>query len=168
MPATYFIETMGCQMNVHDSERIAGLLERAGYRPAPDAEAADLIVLNTCSVREKAEDKLFSRLGELRAGLTTAGGRQVVAVAGCVAQQEGSALLSRAPHVGVVVGTRAQRRLVELVGAVRDGDGPRVDIEPHDEVSFPLGVARRDSSAFLYVWRILNLHLWLTRFEVSL
>ena len=120
MSRTYFLETMGCQMNVHDSERMAGRLERAGFSPAESADAADVIVINTCSVRDKAEEKLFSRLGELRACRTAAGRRQVVAVAGCVAQQEGKALLSRAPHVGVVIGTRAQERLVTLCEAALD------------------------------------------------
>ena len=90
----YFIETHGCQMNVHDSERMAGLLEQSGFDPAASDTDADLIVINTCSVRERAEDKLYTRLGEIKhSGLET-GREPIVAVAGCVAQQEGESLLS--------------------------------------------------------------------------
>jgi tRNA-2-methylthio-N6-dimethylallyladenosine synthase len=140
----YAIETFGCQMNVHDSERMAGLLEQAGYEATADVGEADLIVLNTCSVRERAEDKLYSRLGELRT-LGGEGGRMpAIAVAGCVAQQEGPRLLKRAPFVDVVVGTRAERRLPELVERAAQTGRPAVDIALHDEVSFPLGLVRRE------------------------
>src|SRR5512135_1560432 len=91
----YLIETFGCQMNFHDSERMAGLLEQAGYEPTEDERDADLIVINTCSVREHAEDKLYSRLGELRSLEKTSGLSRIVAVTGCVAQQEGVRLLKR-------------------------------------------------------------------------
>jgi tRNA-2-methylthio-N6-dimethylallyladenosine synthase len=84
---TYAVETYGCQMNVHDSERIAGLLEADGYAPAASPETADVVVVNTCSVRERAEEKLFTRLGEIRAAAEETGHRPLVAVAGCVAQQ---------------------------------------------------------------------------------
>ncbi len=90
----YLIETHGCQMNVHDSERMAGLLEQAGYEPATDDMDADVIVINTCSVRERAEEKLFTRLGEIRQQGLEHGTRPVVAVAGCVAQQEGEQILA--------------------------------------------------------------------------
>src|SRR5512137_3027370 len=115
MARKYAIETFGCRMNVHDSERMAGLLEQAGYEATADAGEADLIILNTCSVRERAEDKLYSRLGELRTLGDDRGQAPTIAVAGCVAQQEGPRLLKRAPFVDVVVGTRAERRLPELV-----------------------------------------------------
>src|SRR5215211_5610108 len=82
-------------MNYHDSEQMAGLLESAGYDPTSDERDADVIVINTCSVRERAEDKLYTRLGELRELARETGHEAVVAVAGCVAQQEGSALLTR-------------------------------------------------------------------------
>ena len=87
MGKRYFIETYGCQMNVHDSERMAGLLESAGYELADSDVDADVLVINTCSVRERAEEKLYTRLGTLRT--LDAGQRPVVAVTGCVAQQEG-------------------------------------------------------------------------------
>ena len=91
MARKYLIETFGCQMNVHDSERMAGLLEQAGYEATDDAADADVVVINTCSVRERAEEKLYTRLGELRQLAAEQGHDPIVAVAGCVAQQEGEA-----------------------------------------------------------------------------
>src|SRR6202165_1862105 len=99
----YFIETYGCQMNVHDSERMAGLLEQAGYEPTPDAAEADVVVINTCSVRERAPEKLYTRRGGSREASAETGRSPVVAVAGCVAQQEAGALLKRSSMVDVVV-----------------------------------------------------------------
>src|SRR5918992_2287463 len=113
MPRKYFIETFGCQMNVHDSERMAGLLDRAGLEPAAHDTDADVIVINTCSVREHAEDKLYTRLGELRVMQQETGHKPIVAVAGCVAQQEGEALLKKTNgHViDVIVGTQRTKLL---------------------------------------------------------
>ena len=88
MAKKYRIETFGCQMNVHDSERMAGLLGRAGYEATDTDREADVIVINTCSVREHAEEKLYTRLGELRVMNQESGRRPVIAIAGCVAQQE--------------------------------------------------------------------------------
>src|SRR5436309_12737838 len=120
MARKYLIETYGCQMNVHDSERMAGLLEQAGYEATAEAADADVVVINTCSVRERAEDKLYTRLGELRVLAAEQGHDPIVAVAGCVAQQEGERLLRRAPGVAdVIVGTQAIRRLPMLVEAAR-------------------------------------------------
>lgn len=142
------IETFGCQMNVHDSERMSGLLEQAGYELTQDADDADLVVVNTCSVREKAEDKLFARLGALG---HRRGGRPLVAVTGCVAQQEGSRLLDRADAVDVVLGTQALRRLPTLVDEAFDTGAPQVDVNPYDDVSFPLGIAIRGDPVKAYV-----------------
>src|SRR4029078_13070802 len=112
----YLIETFGCQMNVHDSERMAGLLEQAGGEDHSDGLDADVVVINTCSVRERAEEKLYTRLGELRQLASEHGHNPILTVAGCVAQQEGSALLARSPGVAdVVIGTQAIRRLPLLV-----------------------------------------------------
>jgi tRNA-2-methylthio-N6-dimethylallyladenosine synthase len=147
----YFIETMGCQMNVHDSERMAGLLEEAGYEAATDVMGAELVVLNSCSVRERAEDKLFSRLGELRLRAAESGGRLRIVVAGCVAQQEGEAILRRAPFLDVVVGTRAERRLPVLMASALETRCPQVDVNPYDDVSFPLGLVRRADPVRAYV-----------------
>ena len=130
--STYVVETYGCQMNVHDSERIAGLLEAEGHVAATDARNADLVVINTCSVRERAEEKLFTRLGEIRAEAADRGRRPIVAVAGCVAQQEGAEILKRSNLVDVVVGTQAVKQLPTLVGLARSGSrAPLIDLNPY-------------------------------------
>jgi len=139
-------------MNVHDSERMAGLLEQAGFEATDEAADADLVVINTCSVRERAEEKLYTRLGELRRLALDHGHDPIVAVAGCVAQQEGGAILERSPGVAdVILGTRAIRRLPMLVEEARVERRPVVDIDPYDDVTFPLGVARRADPVKAYV-----------------
>ncbi len=143
MTQKYLVETFGCQMNVHDSERMSGLLEEAGFEPADCAADADLVVVNTCSVREHAEEKLFTRLGELRLLTNSRGERPLVAVAGCVAQQEGAAILKRAPDVAVIVGTQRIKELPALIDRSREIHRPVVELAPLDDVSFPLGLARR-------------------------
>jgi tRNA-2-methylthio-N6-dimethylallyladenosine synthase len=121
MDKRYYLETFGCQMNVVDSEQISALLEEMGYQPCDEAAAADLIVLNTCSIREKAERKVighlwrFKPLKESRPGL-------LIAVGGCVAQQEGQRLLDVLPHVDVVFGTHNIHRLPELLRRARQGE----------------------------------------------
>jgi tRNA-2-methylthio-N6-dimethylallyladenosine synthase len=149
----YFIETYGCQMNVHDSERMAGLLEQAGYELTPDACEADVVVINTCSVRERAEEKLYTRLGEIRQESEETGRAPVVAVAGCVAQQEAERLLKRSSMIDVVVGTQSLKQLPALVDrAVADVDtGPLIDVNAYEDVSFPLGIARRADPVKAYV-----------------
>ena len=152
MARKYLIETFGCQMNVHDSERMAGLLEQAGYEPTGEAAEADLVVINTCSVRERAEDKLYTRLGELRQLAAERGHSPIVAVAGCVAQQEGEAILKRSPGVaGVIVGTQAIRTLPMLVAQAAASRRPVVNLDPYDDVTFPLGVTRRADPVKAYV-----------------
>ena len=153
MSRKYLIETHGCQMNVHDSERMAGLLEQAGYEPTGDAHDADVVVINTCSVRERAEEKLFTRLGELRQIGADQGSGPIVAVAGCVAQQEGARILQRAPAVNVIVGTQNVKRLPMLVeAAARTGRRePQILLDPVNDVSFPLGIARRFDPVKAYV-----------------
>jgi tRNA-2-methylthio-N6-dimethylallyladenosine synthase len=167
MARKYLIETFGCQMNVHDSERMAGLLEQAGYEPTADAADADVVVINTCSVREHAEDKLYTRLGELRVMAAEQGRDPIVAVAGCVAQQEGEMVRRRVPGVAdIVVGTQAIRRLpmlVEQASAARNAapaavPGARVipralqlDLNPYEDVTFPLGITRRSDPVKAYV-----------------
>jgi tRNA-2-methylthio-N6-dimethylallyladenosine synthase len=153
MPRKYLIETFGCQMNVHDSERMAGLLEQAGFEAAQDVRDADVVVINTCSVREHAEDKLYTRLGELRVLAAEQGRDRVVAVAGCVAQQEGEAIFRRAPGVAdIVMGTQAIRQLPMLVEqAGRQRAGTVVDLNLYEDVTFPLGITRRDDPVKAYV-----------------
>jgi tRNA-2-methylthio-N6-dimethylallyladenosine synthase len=148
----YLIETFGCQMNVHDSERMAGLLEQAGYEATNDAADADVVVINTCSVRDRAEQQLYTRLGELREMGAGGGHDPIVAVAGCVAQQEGAAILKRSPGTAdIVLGTQAIRRLPMLVEEAAVARRPLVDLDPHEDVTFPLGVARRGDPVKAYV-----------------
>ena len=140
-------------MNFHDSERMAGLLEQAGFEATSDDLDADVIVINTCSVRERAEEKLYTRLGEIRQMGIEHGERPVVAVAGCVAQQEGSQILKRSNAVDVIIGTQNIRKLPMLVTrAVEEPHAkPTVDLDPLEDVSFPLGIARRNDPLKAYV-----------------
>jgi tRNA-2-methylthio-N6-dimethylallyladenosine synthase len=149
----YFIETYGCQMNVHDSERIAGLLEQAGYEATAEPRHADVVVINTCSVRERAEEKLYTRLGEVRQASGETGRMPIVAVAGCVAQQEAGAILKRSNLVDVIIGTQSLKQLPALVAeAAADPESPpRIDVNAYEDVSFPLGVARRQDPVKAYV-----------------
>ena len=153
MAKRYLIETFGCQMNVHDSERMAGLLDQAGYESTTDDRDADVIVINTCSVREHAEEKLYTRLGELRVLHEETGRRPVVAVAGCVAQQEGQSLLkkSNGRMIDVIVGTQRLKMLPVLVEQAAATPFPAVDISPLDDVTFPLGITHRADPVKAYV-----------------
>jgi tRNA-2-methylthio-N6-dimethylallyladenosine synthase len=152
MARKYLIETFGCQMNVHDAERMAGLLEQAGFEATADALDADVVVINTCSVRERAEEKLYTRLGELRQMTLETGRNPIVAVAGCVAQQEGEQILKRSPGVtDVIVGTQAIRQLPMLVQRAAIERQPVLDLNPYDDVTFPLGVTHRSDPVKAYV-----------------
>jgi tRNA-2-methylthio-N6-dimethylallyladenosine synthase len=149
----YLIETFGCQMNFHDSERMAGLLDQAGYEPTSEDSDADVIVINTCSVREHAEEKLYTRLGELRVLHEETGHRPTVAVAGCVAQQEGQSLLrkSNGHVIDVIMGTQQLKMLPMLVANVARANAPEIAIDPWDDVTFPLGITRRSDPVKAYV-----------------
>lgn len=129
-----FIKTYGCQMNVYDSARMADVLAPLGYETSDEPDGADLVVLNTCHIREKAAEKVFSDLGRLKPLKTARAKDQdplLIAVAGCVAQAEGDALVARAPYVDIVMGPQTTHRLPELIarahrsaGAVLDTDFP--------------------------------------------
>ena len=150
----YFIETYGCQMNEHDSERMAGLLEQAGYDRADSDTDADLVVINTCSVRERAEDKLYTRLGEIKMMSRELGRDPVVAVTGCVAQQEGDRLLKRSDIIDLVVGTQRVKMLPMLAqqAATARTAVPTIDIAtPYDDPTFPLGITRRNDAVRAWV-----------------
>ncbi len=114
MARTYYIETHGCQMNEHDSEKIGGLLDHYGHRAVSSPEEADLFILNTCSVREKAVQKVYSRLGQLK-GRKASDPDFLIGVVGCVAQQEGEQMVKRAAHVDMVVGTHLYHELPDLL-----------------------------------------------------
>src|ERR1051325_8002338 len=109
---TFYIETFGCQMNVHDSEKVIGTLMQQGYRQVESVEDAGLIQYNTCSIRDKAEQKVFHRLADYKA-LQKRGKKLVVL--GCVAQQEGEKIFERAPHVSLVCGSASYRNLSEML-----------------------------------------------------
>ena len=123
-----YIKTYGCQMNVYDSERMADVLRPLGYGLTDEAEGADLVVLNTCHIREKAAEKVYSELGRIRRmkdRKAEAGGAMTVAVAGCVAQAEGQEMLRRAPVVDLVVGPQAYHQLPELIARTHRARGGR-------------------------------------------
>jgi tRNA-2-methylthio-N6-dimethylallyladenosine synthase len=138
----YLVETYGCQMNYHDGERISGLLEADGYTPAASESEADLIVVNTCSVRELAVHKLRSRLGEIRTAAVEQGRAPMIAITGCVAQQEGDRLFAGGSPVDVVVGTQAVKQLPALLAKSREEKKKLADVNPYEDVSFPLGMAK--------------------------
>ncbi|SFF74675.1 tRNA-i(6)A37 thiotransferase enzyme MiaB [Novosphingobium sp. CF614] len=117
-PRTYRVKSFGCQMNVYDGDRMAELLAEQGIAPAAAGEDADLVVLNTCHIREKAAEKVYSDIGRLR---REDGSVPLIAVAGCVAQAEGEEIMARAPSVKMVVGPQAYHRLPEMIRAASEG-----------------------------------------------
>ena len=123
---SYFVKTFGCQMNVYDSERMGELLEADGMTAAADSASADVVILNTCHIREKAAEKVYSDIGRLKASQRASGVKPMVVVAGCVAQAEGAEIIRRAPAVDVVVGPQAYHRLPGLLrqAAAIDTDMP--------------------------------------------
>ncbi len=159
MTKKLFIKTYGCQMNVYDSDRMTDVLAPLGYTATGSAEGADMVILNTCHIREKASEKVFSELGRLRMMKERARdqeGREVaIAVAGCVAQAEGEEITRRAPWVDIVVGPQTYHRLPELVRRIDPGAGKRaLDTEFPEEVKFdqlPGEHAPRGPAAFLSV-----------------
>ena len=151
MSKKVFIKTFGCQMNEYDSDKMADVLGAAqGYEPTDDVEQADLILFNTCSVREKAQEKVFSDLGRIKH--LKAKGVQI-GVGGCVASQEGAEIIKRAPYVDVVFGPQTLHRLPELLNARKALDKPQVDISfPEIEKFDHLPPAKVDgASAFVSI-----------------
>ena len=125
---TLFIKTYGCQMNVYDSARMTDVLAPLGYRPVETADDADMVILNTCHIREKAAEKVYSDLGRIRrlkAARAARGEAMLIAVAGCVAQAEGAAILARAPFVDIVLGPQTYHRLPELIARAQAGPEDR-------------------------------------------
>ena len=138
-PKRLFIKTYGCQMNVYDSERMADVLRPLGYAPTDTAEDADFVILNTCHIREKAAEKVYSELGKLRemkdARAAAGQGAMTIAVAGCVAQAEGEEIMRRQPAVDLVVGPQAYHQLPELLTRTARARGERIgaDFAPVDK-----------------------------------
>src|ERR1051326_2328677 len=131
MGASVYLETFGCQMNVADSERAAVRLRAAGFDLRESPEKADVIIFNTCSVRERAAHKVFTRIGEVRRQRLTS--TPVMGIMGCVAQLEGSTLFDQSPLVNIVIGTRATDRLPELIDRALDGDSRVIDLNERAE-----------------------------------
>ncbi|MBS0295001.1 MAG: tRNA (N6-isopentenyl adenosine(37)-C2)-methylthiotransferase MiaB [Proteobacteria bacterium] len=157
-PKRLYIKTYGCQMNVYDSERMADVLRPLGYAMSDQPEGADLVVLNTCHIREKAAEKVYSEIGRLRvmreekqaAGL----GTSTIVVAGCVAQAEGEQIMARAPAVDLVVGPQAYHQLPELIARASRAKGERLaaDFAPEDKFdALPSDRAVTGPTAFLTV-----------------
>lgn len=121
-----FIKTYGCQMNVYDSERMADVLRPLGYAPTDTPDGADFVILNTCHIREKAAEKVYSELGKLREMKEARSGAMTIAVAGCVAQAEGEEIMRRQPAVDLVVGPQAYHQLPELLTRTARARGERI------------------------------------------
>jgi tRNA-2-methylthio-N6-dimethylallyladenosine synthase len=145
-PRTYEIRTHGCQMNVHDSERLAGLLETAGYRRADDGGAPDVVVFNTCAVRENAANRLYGSLGHLRPTKTRTPGMQI-AVGGCLAQKDQQEIVRRAPWVDVVFGTHNLGSLPVLLERARVSEQAQVEIKDALQ-TFPSNLPTQRESAY--------------------
>src|SRR5579884_2400042 len=136
-PRKLFVKSFGCQMNVYDSHRMSDTLAPRGYVETASAEDADLVILNTCHIREKAAEKVYSEIGRLRRLKQAAaieGRRLTIAVAGCVAQAEGEEIIRRAPAVDLVFGPQSYHRLPELLARVaRDGKAIATDFPIDDK-----------------------------------
>ncbi|HJV89108.1 MAG TPA: tRNA (N6-isopentenyl adenosine(37)-C2)-methylthiotransferase MiaB [Holophagaceae bacterium] len=146
MSQKFYIETWGCQMNDHDGERLAGLLEKQGYEAVSSSAEADLVLLNTCSIREKAVHKVHSELGRLRKEKEQR--PLMIGLTGCLAQQEEEALFKRAPQIDFVLGTMALQQLPKVIEEVQAGRKRVIDTgEYPDNHLFPPEVARRRSTA---------------------
>jgi len=154
-----FIKTYGCQMNVYDSERMADVLSPLGYAITDTPEGADLVVLNTCHIREKATEKVYSELGKLKEmreeRLAEGGSRMTIAVAGCVAQAEGEEIMRRQPAVDLVVGPQAYHQLPELIARTHRARGERLSADFAADEKFdalgPVGRTANGVTAFLTV-----------------
>jgi len=152
-----FIKTYGCQMNAYDSARMADLLAAIGYAPADAAEDADMVILNTCHIREKAAEKVYSELGRIRRlkeAKAETGARMIVAVAGCVAQAEGREMIARQPAVDIVVGPQSYHRLPEMIARIARGTGHALETDFPAEDKFdalPEERSPRGACAFLTV-----------------
>jgi tRNA-2-methylthio-N6-dimethylallyladenosine synthase len=155
-PKRLHVITWGCQMNVYDSGRMADVLAPLGYASSAVADGADLVILNTCHIRDKAAEKVFSELGRLRRMKEASGGRMILAVAGCVAQAEGAEILARAPFVDIVLGPQTYHRLPEMVAratrAAGSGSVIETDFPPEDKFDhLPASNTPQGVTAFLTV-----------------
>src|SRR5271169_5134243 len=145
---TFYIETFGCQMSAHDSEKVIGTLLAEGYAQVPEPEQADLVLYNTCSIRDKAEQKVFSRLQQFKRG---AGKGKTFAVLGCVAQQEGERIFEKAPHVSLVCGSASYNRLPEMLVQLERGDRRVTGLDLDTDLTFETPLTRRDNPHRAYI-----------------
>jgi len=143
----FYLETFGCQMNVHDSEKVVGTLESRGYEQVQSAGDADLVLYNTCSIRDKAEQKVFHRLDQFKRN----GNGKVFGVIGCVAQQEGERIFDRAPHVGLVVGSASYSKLPELLIRIESGERRVTGLSLDTDDTFETPLTRRDNPHRAYI-----------------
>lgn len=151
-PKTFRVKSFGCQMNVYDGERMAELLDAKGIKPAAEGEDADLVVLNTCHIREKATEKVYSDIGRIEKAGRAAGKKPMIAVAGCVAQAEGEEIMARAPGVGMVVGPQAYHRLPDMLDRAIKGERSTDTDMPEDAKFAALPKRRKVApTAFLTV-----------------
>jgi tRNA-2-methylthio-N6-dimethylallyladenosine synthase len=146
-PKSFFIETFGCQMNVHDAEKVAGVFLARGYRPAGSIAEADVMLYNTCSIREKAAQKVFSRLGAWR-GIADG---KIIGVIGCLAQQEGEEIFERAPWVSLVCGSASYRKLPQLVAELESGGRRVMGLDLDTNETFETEITRRDNPLRAYI-----------------
>ncbi len=146
---TFYLETFGCQMNVHDSEKVQGVLMARGLTPVESHHEADLVLYNTCSIREKAAQKVFSRLGVFRKGRS--GAPKVIGVLGCVAQQEGERFFERAPQVSLVCGSASYSKLPELLDQLENGKQRVTGLSLDTEECFETEMTRRDNPFRAYL-----------------
>jgi tRNA-2-methylthio-N6-dimethylallyladenosine synthase len=145
---TFYIETFGCQMNVHDSEKVIGTLAGQGYNQVATPEEADLVFYNTCSIRDKAEQKVFHRLQQFK---KEHGKGKTFAVLGCVAQQEGEKIFEKAPHVSLVCGSASYNRLPEMLVQLETGNRRVTGLSLDTEDTFETPFARRDNPHRAYI-----------------
>src|ERR1700689_3747299 len=132
---TFYLETLGCQMNVHDSEKVVGTLVSEGYRQGETVEEADLVLYNTCSIRDKAEQKVFNRLSDYKKYRAQG---KTFGVLGCVAQQEGEKIFERAPYVSLVAGSASYRKLPEMLRALEEAELRNAALETSKIESFAI------------------------------
>jgi tRNA-2-methylthio-N6-dimethylallyladenosine synthase len=145
---TFYLETFGCQMNAHDSEKVVGTLIGQGYRQVATPEEAELVMYNTCSIRDKAEQKVFSRLQQFK---KDHGHGKRFAVLGCVAQQEGEKIFEKAPHVGLVCGSASYNKLPELLVQLETGANRVTGLSLDTELAFETPLTRRDNPHRAYL-----------------
>ena len=148
----FYIETFGCQMNEHDTEKVAGLLLRRGYRQVDSPAEAQLVLYNTCSIREKATQKVFSRLGlfDPKNDILDADGK-IIGVIGCVAQQEGEELFERAPWISLVCGSASYRQLPLLLARLEAGERRVTGLDTDTDETFETELTRRDHPFRAYI-----------------